>query len=355
MSQASHEPKRGGFTLVELLVVIAIIGVLVALLLPAVQAAREAARRMSCGNNLKQLGLACLNYADAKKHLPISVHQWAEDFDISGNWIGPPNGKNHPDNGGPGLIGKGWLVEVMPQVEQAVAYQRIQDTLKKNPKSGFGARANSGVGMGDMTIRDIVSAQASWFTCPSDDSAKPSTDQFWWPEALTATTCYKGVIGDSTMTDGSERGKTNPSTAAFPPPSGSSPDCHNTAECNGLFGRNTSVKPIELKTITDGQSNTFMIGECVVSQDFHSAALFSDGDFATCGVPLNFFHVGLDIDAMKKAPQWQMSRGFKSLHPGGAQFAMADGSVQYVNESIDTLTYRAAATRAGDETLRLPQ
>jgi prepilin-type N-terminal cleavage/methylation domain-containing protein/prepilin-type processing-associated H-X9-DG protein len=351
MENSSYHGRREAFTLVELLVVIAIIGVLVALLLPAVQAAREAARRMQCANNLKQLGLACLNYADAHRgQLPISVHQWAEDFDINGKWIGPNGGTNATANGGPGFIGKGWIVDILPQIEQQAAYQRIQAQLEKD--KSFGARANSGLGLGSPQLRDIVGVQYAFLTCPSDETAQPSTQQWYWDDVSVGVTSYKGSIGDSAMTDGSSRGQLN-ATAAFPPPAGSFPDCHNTAECNGLFGRNTSVIPVELRSITDGQSNTFLIGETVAGQDFHGAAFFSDGDWATCGIPLNFFHVGLEVAAMKSAPQWMQSRGFKSNHPGGAQFALADGSVQYVNESIDTMTYRGMATRAGGETSQL--
>jgi prepilin-type N-terminal cleavage/methylation domain-containing protein len=345
--------RRRGFTLVELLVVIAIIGVLVALLLPAVQAAREAARRSSCANNLHNIALAVLNSADANQEkLPVSVHQWAEDFELDGTWFGPPNGTNHPNNGGPGFMGKGWIVDILPQLEMQAAYQRLSEQLKKDRRLGFGVAATGGRGLGDMSVRDIVSAQYSILTCPSDESATPSESQWWWAPVRVGVTSYKGCIGDSAMSDGTPRG---PSQTEFSPPgpTGSTPDCHNTAACNGLFGRNTSVRPVELNMITDGQSNTFMVGENVISQDFHSAAFFSDGDFATCGIPLNYFVLGLDEITMKNE-HWQEGRGFKSLHPGGATFVMADGSTHFVGESIDSLIYRALATRAGDETASLP-
>jgi len=357
MGNSITRSRRGGFTLVELLVVIAIIGVLVSLLLPAVQAAREAARRMSCGNNMKQIGLACLNYADAKQGvLPTTIHQWAEDFDINGNWIGPPGGANAVQNGGPGISGKGWIVEILPYVEQQAVHQGIMAGLKTvKGKTNFAPpRGANGAGMSAPDIRPFIEKQYPFLTCASDESAQPSTDFWYWEGVSVGGTNYKGVIGDSVMSDGNARGSSNPSTG-FPLSTGSTPDCHNTAECNGLFGRNTSIQPVALKSVTDGMSNTLMVGETVQLQDFHGAAFFSDGDWATCGVPINYFHVGLDVAAMKQSPQWMQSRGFKSVHPGGVNFVMGDGSVQFVNEGIDTLAYRGLATRAGGETASLNQ
>jgi prepilin-type N-terminal cleavage/methylation domain-containing protein/prepilin-type processing-associated H-X9-DG protein len=331
------------FTLVELLVVIAIIGVLVALLLPAVQAAREAARRSSCSNNLHNIGLAVLNSADANsERMPISVHQWAEDFELDGTWFGPASGTNAVANGGPGLIGKGWIVDIMPQIEMQAAHQRLTQQLKTD--KSFGARPDRGAGLGHMNVRDIISAQYSLFTCPSDESAVPTENLWYWAGVR--------CIGDSAMSDGDPRGLSQ-SEFAPPGPTGSTPDCHNTASCNGLFGRNTSVRPIELNMITDGQSNTFMVGENIISQDYHSAAFFSDGDFATCGIPLNYFVLGVTPEQTKN-DFWREGRGFKSLHPGGATFVMADGSTHFVNESIDALAYRGLATRSGDESVQLP-
>jgi prepilin-type N-terminal cleavage/methylation domain-containing protein/prepilin-type processing-associated H-X9-DG protein len=350
MKRCSFVRRRDAFTLVELLVVIAIIGILVALLLPAVQAAREAARRMSCSNNLHNIGLACLNFHDTAKHLPISISQWAEDFNRNRVWIGPPTGggKMSTANGGPGYNGKGWIVDILPPMEETALADAIAQGLKAAPGDFSITGPAAGRGMGHPSFRAMLEQQLPWLSCPSDPSAKASNEQWYWDippgnsKVITATTSYKGCIGDSVVGSGSG-GDTGPF-----PSFGSTPDCHNTAECNGLIWRVTYFNPLNVKKITDGNSKTFMVGESVVSQDYHSAAFFSDGSWASCGIPFNFF-VPNPAYATKQN-WWREARGFKSLHPGGAHFVMADGSVQFINESIDHLTYRALSTRNGGET-----
>ena len=122
---------------------------------------------------------------------------------------------------------------------------------------------------------------------------------------------------------------------------------------NGLIFRNSALLPVTLRKITDGMSKTFMVGECVVSQDFQSAAFFSDGSWDSCGIPLNYFLVNVSDDELK-FDRWNEVRGFKSLHPGGAQFVMADGSVHFINDSIDDTIYRGLATRNVGETVDVP-
>jgi len=359
-SNARRFAVQGAFTLVELLVVIAIIGVLVALMLPAVQAAREAARRMSCSNNLKNIGLACINYETSKGFLPYSVSQWPEDWDIDFSahkrvWIGPAgqDGILDPAKGGSGYTGKGWIVEILPQLEQQGMFDQIKAALLTPAgKSKFNAR---GRGMGVSVLRDVVAKQLPVISCPSDISAVPSTEQWYWDVKggiSVATTSYKGVMGDSAI-DRNSSGSSNPFTpftihAGF----GSIPDRHNTVSANGLIFRASYFNKVRLKSVTDGLSNTFMVGEGVVSQDFHSAAYFADGSWATCGIPLNFF---LDDSNMEeiKFNQWNEVRGFKSLHPGGAQFVFADGAVRFISENVDGAAYRGSATRDGEETVTL--
>lgn len=342
----SHASQRA-FTLVELLVVIAIIGILVALLLPAVQAAREAARRMSCSNNIKNIGLACINFCDTSKHLPVSISQWAEDRDITGKWIGPDGGKMATTNGGLGYNGKGWIVDVLPQMEETALSDGIAQGLKAFPGS-FAIAPTGGKGLGTLTVRKLLERQLPWLSCPSDASAVPSTEQWYWTfggQVITATTCYNGVIGDSVVTSSGNGG---PMNTPFPN-LGSTPDCHNTADCNGLIWRANYLNPVQLRKITDGTSKTFLVGESVVAQDYHSAAFFADGSWATCGNPLNYFILP-EEQTQVKTVNWQAARGFKSLHPGGAHFVMADGSVQFVAEGIDHTIYRGLSTREGGET-----
>jgi prepilin-type N-terminal cleavage/methylation domain-containing protein/prepilin-type processing-associated H-X9-DG protein len=364
-SRAAHnQPRRAlrrlprlggptGFTLVELLVVIAIIGILVALLLPAIQAAREAARRMACSNSLHNIGLAVMNFENAKKRIPYSANYRFEEFDkaMGGTWIGVPNGgKLDPANKGPGVSGRGWMVEILPQMEEQARYDGIMAGLKttdgRKPWDLNGTPSNTGLAVAQN--RDFLDDQLAWLTCPSDPSARPSIDQWYWKPFPVATNSYKGVLGDNVVW-----------SQATSHTKGTLPDCHNNLNknsatgkiegCNGLFWRTAYYFEIKLKNITDGQSKTFMVGECVVSQDNHSAALFADGDWAACNQPLNFFLP----NESQVATLWYEVRGFRSLHPGGAQFVMADGSVQFVQDSIDHAVYRAAATRNGGESLSL--
>jgi prepilin-type N-terminal cleavage/methylation domain-containing protein/prepilin-type processing-associated H-X9-DG protein len=337
--------KRTAFTLVELLVVIAIIGILVALLLPAVQAAREAARRMSCSNSLKNIGLAVLNFENAKKRLPYSANYRYEEFDnfAHSKWIGPQNGgKLGTANGGPGVSGRGWMVEILPQMEEQPLYDAIQTALKtaKGKTDWNIGGSPSDTGMGVVELRDYMDNQLPWMTCPSDPSARPSDKMFYWKPFNVATSSYKGVLGDNIvwMTGTSHQ-------------QGTKEDCHNNLNqpaasgpvkgCNGLFWRTAYYFEIKLKSITDGQSKTLMVGESVVSQDDHSAAFFADGDWASCNVPLNFFLP----NESQVTTLWYEVRGFRSMHPGGAQFVLADGSVQFLTDSISHDVYRAMATR----------
>ena len=302
-----------GFTLVELLVVIAIIGILIALLLPAVQAAREAARRMRCTNNLKQLGLAVHNYHDTYKVLPISMAYARE---------GP--------NPAAEVSGKGWILSILPQLEQQALYDQFVPCFNGNFASGGGLK--------DLACRDPMKTQLPALECPSESSVRElSTTQNQWAGIEVAQTSYKGVIGDTRMGGAWQTGDPNRDV-----------DCHHTVGCFGLFFRNSYQDPVGLHHIKDGTSNTFMVGEDVPKQNQHSAAFYCNGDYASCHAPLNFF-----LDPPQPG-NWPMVMSFRSLHPGGANFCMADGSVRFISETIELKPYQDLSTKNLGEVVTVP-
>jgi prepilin-type N-terminal cleavage/methylation domain-containing protein/prepilin-type processing-associated H-X9-DG protein len=301
---------NNGFTLVELLVVIGIIGVLLALLLPAVQMAREAARKVHCRNNLKQLGLAVHAYHDAFRVLPISIAPW---------WQGP---RPTPERNG-----KGWIVSLLPQLEQQPLYDRFVPFFSGDFLTGYGIRS--------VGCRELLKHQLSVLQCPSDPAVEEnSTEQYQLNGIEAALTSYKGVIGDSQLADSIHHG--------------SLPDCHANGGCNGLLFRISYQQPQRLAHVRDGTSNTFVIGEDVPEANYHSAAYYANGDWSSCHAPLNYFpDPPTPLD-------WPNVMSFRSRHPGGAHFCMVDGSVQFVSETIEHATYRALSTKAGGEAATLP-
>jgi prepilin-type N-terminal cleavage/methylation domain-containing protein/prepilin-type processing-associated H-X9-DG protein len=360
-SLRTGSPK--GFTIIELLVVIAIMGVLVALLLPAVQASREAARRASCANNLKNLSLAVLGYHDQWKHLPIS-----EDFSAyaprhcdehSGKELDYISAEDDPwrlpDNM---LDGGGWIVRVLPQLDEQALYERLQIGMK-----GAWHSKKTGFNLDQPDFRAALATQPQVLVCPSEEFAGLRNDQnpyTYWAEVpdpfcTVATTCYKGNAGDPAF-EISDDGPPFDSPPGFWSGSTEHPksSCYNSVEGFGVLWRYSYFRGgVKLREVTDGTSKTFLIGEAS-PEDQNSAAFMSDGDWATAGLQLNFDWAGSDVcqdgtGIPNSAVCWQLMRGFRSDHPGGVQFAMVDGSVRLISNDIDHPTYRALSTRARGE------
>ncbi len=305
--------RRRGFTLIELLVVIAIIAILIALLLPAVQQAREAARRSACKSNLKQLGVAVHNFHDTYSHLPRCWHD--------GSY-------------GTGSRGWSWIAQILPQLEQGSLYDAIR------PNQGANAlQMNANVN--GQPVRQII---LSAISCPSDISngqLAPSVANSFNNSAVTS---YKGVSGSNWAWGGLNISN----------PGGSN---HGLDNGNGLFDRfgrhtdpnNTSANNDEHKfrDVTDGLSNTLMIGESTNSISNHTGFW---GHFnhttGTCAQPIN--------NDNGNRGDWGQNYSFHSLHTGGAQFTLADGAVKFLSENIDLAVYRGMATRGGGEVVEIP-
>jgi len=328
-SPGGHGRKRG-FTLVELLVVIAIIGILIALLLPAVQAAREAARRSSCTNNLKQLALGMHNYHDVHKAFP-----WG------GNYTSCPSGWSIFN----------WRTAVFPFIEQRPSYDEMKAKIVPDfYPLGDGNAPPPAVLTPYWNLR-VFSSALSIQQCPSDLAAGQivnvkSRPWGWTYQANSWVSNYYGSVGPSNVYTA---GCGLCSTTGVPCP------CINTQWYGegmsmgppGMFGeRSVSTK---LGQVLDGTSNTLFIGEERVFTD--SSGNLPDntmyGGMEHFGVASTVWGVnGPQTPSGGSAYDYQ---GFSSNHPGSANFALVDGSVRSISQNVNLLTFGQLGTKAGKE------
>jgi prepilin-type N-terminal cleavage/methylation domain-containing protein len=307
--------SRFGFTLVELLVVIAIIGVLIGMLLPAVQAVREAARRTQCRNNLKQLGLALHNFDSAYMKLPPG---WKADIDA-------------------GVPGWGWNSYILPFLEQNNLYQQIDFTT--NIELPWHEAVREAIIPGVLCPSSPRSDEAD-FDLQSGEYADPYPPGAAFPLKI-ARTHYVGSIGSTTAMDQMPNDESCPS---FVSPSG------GNTYLNGVFFRN-SERAIE--HILDGSSNTIMVGE-------RSAEIF---DSTWVGVVHGAMFpawrvVGWTGEPPNNKPtsivHFHGYAQFNSVHSGLTHFVLCDGSVQSVSDQIEPDIFKACGTVDGREHLDKP-
>lgn len=307
--------RRRAFTLVELLVVIAIIGMLVALLLPAVQAARESARRTQCVNNIKQLAIAVHNFHDSHQRFPQNGSKFSQG---SGTCCTE--------------FSWSWLARTLPFIEASPLHSEagIDDkSLKNNPS---------------------IATSLKTFFCPSDiallSSNTPSTtrsDMQIWNNGPAGLCNYKGVTGSNWCWG------TWPNVGA-----NGNCDCfyqNGTGLGDGIFFRTDILFRQRMPEITDGLSNTLMIGEDVPEYSAWCGWAYANHAVGNCAIPPN---VNLKKE-FGAAPtwNWENTYSFRSRHPGGLQFALADGSVRFLRANLDLAIYRGASTTQGGEIAKL--
>ncbi|MDA1052295.1 MAG: DUF1559 domain-containing protein [Planctomycetota bacterium] len=342
--------RPGGFTLVELLVVIAIIGILVALLLPAVQAAREAARRMSCSNNLKQLGVALHNYHDTYKRFPINYLNWQD-----------------------GAVHKGsHVVRLFPFMEQQPMWDQFSAVWTGSPED---VRGSDNRLLRQQVIPGLI--------CPSDSHESVLQGE-------RAVTNYLGSMGAQLMEDATGCGFCATVVPGLTPPGANAVDCEawfgengrrergdwsdRGTRISGVFARGGGQSPqlhelgcwsARLQDITDGTANVIAMGELIPWCGDHTRNgwMHSNATWVATTAPINWptcpGEDGLDPSDGANPPcnrlaSWNTSMGFKSKHAGGAQFVMCDGSVQFLVETIGYNTYQQLGDRRDGNPVIIP-
>jgi prepilin-type N-terminal cleavage/methylation domain-containing protein len=301
-----------GFTLVELLVVMAIIGFLVALLLPAVQAARESGRRTVCKNNLRQIGLALHSYHDVHHRLPSG-------------WLGYINGLPDPE----GPPGWGWAVPILPYIEQ----------------SGLAAKVDWNVSLLDPRHAEVRVAELPVFQCPSDLVADPTWDldaEGGGPPTTLARANYVACFGTTEFEEHEDEHEHEEHAANQPHHSGHS-HAGEVLHGDGMFFHNSKVT---FGQVTDGLSFTLMVGER--SSKFG----FSTWVGVAAGGEEAFPRILGIADHPPNHPTAHFD-DFGSMHPQGAHFAMGDASVRLIPATIGLQVYQGLSTRAGGERVGL--
>jgi len=312
-------PRARGFTLIELLVVIAIIAILIGLLVPAVQKVREAAARMQCSNNLKQLALACQSYAD-----------------INGKKL-PPGGYYNWDHRGT------WLVYTLPYMEQAPMFNKATQL----------AGAPLATTVNSLTINGYAYGNAfgplPYGRCPSDDWAGAQS-------VGAAASNYVGSLGPQCAIGpcGYDPNQQYCNGNAFGWGYATSPDHGNDLNATGIRGLFNRLGATMLfpASIPDGTSNTILIGEAMIGGHDHLLNNhwwdYNNGQsHCTTIIPINFMtpEKYTEANCQTQKSNWDISWGFTSRHTGGANFAFADGSVHFLQQGLDRGTYNKLGCR----------
>ncbi len=290
-------------TLIELLVVITIIGVLIALLLPAIQNSRESARKTQCQNHLRQVALAIENHHSALGRFPAGAFEAPEG-------IGPDS--------------KSWsfLAAILPRIERNDLYRAGNVPNSMLNESG------------------IADSQISLYLCPTDGtSASGSKSDAGNLDGFpVGQTNYKAVMGANWGADSSQKLDDIGTEWRNPSRSGS---YDGLDDGDGPMFRSDVKKPRSHAHIQDGSSTTFLLGEVLPEEDAWTCWPYSNGVYATCAIPPNH--------ATDNPRWWPNTQSFRSQHPGGLYFAFCDGSVRFINDQIHLKTYRALATIRGGE------